>query len=64
MKVGIVALYWLPHYGGAENYIYRLAKSLNDNGIEAYGITPTPASDTRDNGLEEIVIRIGEETSE
>ena len=62
MKVGIVALYWPPHYGGAENYIYRLAKSLNDNGIEAYGITPTPASDTRDNGLEEIVIRIGEET--
>lgn len=61
MKVGIVALYWPPHFGGAEGYVYRLTKALRAKGVDAWGITATPESDSRDNG-EEIVYRLGKET--
>ena len=58
MKVGIIAPYWLPKFGGAEQYVYRLAKSLHSKGVDIQVFTGTPFEDGADNGdCEEIVTR-------
>ena len=62
MKVGIVSVYWKPHFGGAEKYVYNMANELSSLGIDIKGITPTPLSDVKDNGDEELVVRLGEPT--
>lgn len=50
MKVGIVGLHWPPDWGGAERYISKVVDALNEQGIEAWGITPRCAEDDKDNG--------------
>ena len=50
MKVGIVSLWWLPHFGGGEVYAYRLARALRQRGIAVETITTSPAAPDRDNG--------------
>ncbi len=50
MKIGIVALWWPPHFGGAEMYVYRLACALREQGIAVEAITSSPSLPERDNG--------------
>jgi glycosyltransferase involved in cell wall biosynthesis len=50
MKIGLVSLWWPPHYGGGEIYAYRLARALRDARIEVEVITTTPTMPDRDNG--------------
>jgi len=62
MKVGIISLYWPPHFGGSERYVNRLANALNGRGIETWGITATPAIDGMDNGIDNVHrILVGED---
>jgi glycosyltransferase involved in cell wall biosynthesis len=62
VKVGILSVYWLPHFGGGEKYVYNLAKELHSLGVDVKGITPTPISEEKYNGDDELVVRLGEET--
>ena len=58
MKVGIIAPYWLPNFGGGEQYIYRLTKSLLEKGVDIQVFTGTPFDEDADNGdCEEVVTR-------
>ncbi len=59
MKVGIIAPYWLPHFGGAEQYVYRLCKSMVEKSVDVQVFTGTPLDDEKDNGElgEDIVTR-------
>ena len=41
MKVGILSLGWPPAWAGGETYLYRIFDALNNNGIDAWGITAT-----------------------
>src|SRR5262249_33747816 len=50
MKIGIVSLWWPPHFGGAEMYVYRLACALRKQGVAVEAITSSPALPDRDNG--------------
>ena len=50
VKVGIVALHWPPDFGGAERYNSRIIEELNEQGVEAWGITPRQSEDDMDNG--------------
>ena len=59
MKVGIVGLHWPPDWGGAERYISKVVEALNGEGVEAWGITPRPAAEGKDNGTK-YVHRIGD----
>ena len=59
MKVGIVALHWPPDFGGAERYNSNVVEALNNNGVEAWGITPRRSVEGMDNGTE-YVHRLGE----
>jgi glycosyltransferase involved in cell wall biosynthesis len=52
LKIGLVALHWPPNFGGAERYNSRIIEELNHNGVESWGITPTPIKDNMDNGTE------------
>jgi len=61
MKVGVISLYWLPNFGGAEKYVHSMVDNLVSNGIDAWGITATPAKESKDNGIDR-VHRIGIET--
>ena len=61
MKIGVVSIYWPPRFGGAEKYVHSMVKDLISNGVDAYGITATLASDTMDNGIDNIY-RLGVET--
>ena len=61
MKVGVISIYWPPHFGGAEKYVHTMVKELIDNGVDAWGITATPAREDRDNGIDNVV-RLGVET--
>jgi len=54
MKVGIVALHWPPDFGGAERYNSSLVESLNNKGVEAWGITPRKFVEGMDNGTENV----------
>jgi len=62
LKVGIVSIYWMPHFGGGEKYVYNMANGLSSLGIDIKGITPTAVSDSRDNGHDDLVVRLGEPT--
>ena len=59
MKVGIIAPYWIPHFGGAEQYVYRLCKSMVDKNVDVQVFTGTPRDEEKDNGEldEDIVTR-------
>jgi glycosyltransferase involved in cell wall biosynthesis len=58
MKVGIIAPYWLPKFGGGEQYIYRLTKSLLEKGVDIQIFTGTPFEEGADNGdCEQVVTR-------
>ena len=59
MKVGIVALHWPPDFGGAERYNSNVVEALNNNDVEAWGITPKRHIDGMDNGTE-YVHRLGD----
>ena len=59
LKVGIVGLHWPPDFGGAERYINKVVEVLNGQGVEAWGITPRPAAEGKDNGTK-YVHRIGD----
>lgn len=61
MKVGVISIYWPPHFGGAEKYVHSMVDSLVNKGVDAWGITATPAREDRDSGIE-FVHRIGVET--
>ena len=62
LKVGIISTYWKPHFGGGEKYVYNMVKELSlYEGLDIKGITPTPINAERDNGDEELVVRLGEE---
>lgn len=61
LKVGVVSIYWPPHFGGAEKYVHAMVDGLVKRDVDAWGITATPARDDRDNGIEN-VHRIGVET--
>lgn len=50
MRVGIISLWWPPHFGGGEIYAYRLARELRRAGIGIDVITSSPAVADRDNG--------------
>ncbi len=50
MKIGIVSLWWLPHFGGGEVYVHRLARALLAAGIAVEAITTSAAVADRDNG--------------
>ena len=52
MKVGLVALHWPPDFGGAERYNSRMIEELNNNGVEAWGITPRQKEVNMDNGTD------------
>jgi glycosyltransferase involved in cell wall biosynthesis len=60
MKVGVVSLYAPPHFGGAEGYVYRMVKSLDVRGIDACLITATQKREDRDNGEDDLIIRLGD----
>ena len=62
LKIGIISTYWKHHFGGGEKYVYNMAKELSLKGVDIKGITPTPMNAQRDNGDEELVVRLGEET--
>ena len=61
LKVGVVSIYWPPHFGGAEKYVHAMIDGLVKRDVDAWGITATPTRDDRDNGIEN-VHRIGVET--
>jgi glycosyltransferase involved in cell wall biosynthesis len=50
VRIGIVSLWWLPHFGGGEAYTCRLAEALQRRGIAVEVITTSPARPDRDNG--------------
>ena len=60
MKVGVVSLYAPPHFGGAEGYVYRMVKSLDVRGIDACLITTTQKREDRDNGDDDLILRLGD----
>lgn len=60
VKLGVVSVYWPPHFGGAEKYVHAMVDGLVKRGVDAWGITATPVREDRDNGIEN-VHRIGEE---
>ena len=55
MKVGVVSLGWPPVWSGGETYLYRIVNALNDNGIEATGITATSADSKYDSGMDNVI---------
>ena len=58
MKVGIIAPYWLPHFGGAEQYVYRLCQSMLDKEVDVKVFTGTPYNEDKNCGkLEDVVTR-------
>ena len=58
MKVGIIAPYWLPHFGGAEQYVYRLCRSMLDKGTDVKVFTGTPYNEDKNCGnLEDVTTR-------
>lgn len=58
MNIGIVSLWWPPHYGGGETYACPLARALVVRGIAVQAITTSPMEPGRDNGDIDVV-RIG-----
>ena len=48
--IGIISLFWLPLWGGAEQYHYRLAKELLAKGFDVKVLCGTAALANRDNG--------------
>lgn len=61
MKIGVVSIYWPPHFGGAEKYVHTMVKDLISQGVDAYGITATIKKPDMDNGIDN-VFRVGVET--
>jgi len=60
LKIGVVSLYAPPHFGGAEGYVYRMVKALNFRGADACLITATQKREDRDNGEDDLIIRLGD----
>ena len=55
MKVGILSLGWPPAWAGGETYLYRIFDALNNNGIDAWGITATKEDNNYDNGSSKVI---------
>ena len=50
LRLGIISQFWLPKFGGGEQYTYRLAKSLIRRGVDVQVFAGTEAQAGRDNG--------------
>tara|TARA_R100000742_G_C4275986_1_gene96773 strand:+ start:233 stop:1507 length:1275 start_codon:yes stop_codon:yes gene_type:complete len=55
MKVGVVSLGWPPVWAGGETYLYRIVDALNQNGVDAWGITATQANEDYDGGSSQVM---------
>ncbi len=55
MKVGVLSLGWPPAWAGGETYLYRIVEALNQQEVDAWGITATPAHPDYDNGIEKVI---------
>ncbi len=55
MKVGVVSLGWPPVWAGGETYLYRIVNALNQNGVDAWGITATKANSDYDSGDSQVI---------
>ena len=55
MKVGVLSLGWPPAWAGGETYLYRIVEALNQQEVDAWGITATPAHPDYDNGIEKVL---------
>lgn len=49
-RIGLLSPFWLPLWGGAEQYHYRLATNLQADGFDVRVLTGTAARPDRDNG--------------
>jgi glycosyltransferase involved in cell wall biosynthesis len=50
LRVGIISALWLPKFGGAEQYLYRMANGLNAQGLDVRVFTGTGQKVGFDNG--------------
>ena len=55
MKIGVLSLGWPPVWAGGETYLYRIVDALNQNGIDAWGITATEANADYDSGDSQVM---------
>ena len=55
MKVGVVSLGWPPVWAGGETYLYRIVNALNQEGLDAWGITATEANEDYDGGTSPVM---------
>lgn len=49
-RIGFICPFWLPLWGGAEQYHYRLAKALQLRGFDVRVLCGTASDDSKDNG--------------
>lgn len=50
LRLGIITPYWLPKFGGAEQYTYRLVKNLAQSGLYVSIFAGTQKDPNQDNG--------------
>ena len=55
MKIGVLSLGWPPVWAGGETYLYRIVNALNQNGVDAWGITATKANSDYDSGDSQVM---------
>lgn len=55
MKIGVLSLGWPPVWAGGETYLYRIVDALNQNGVDAWGITATEANPDYDSGASQVM---------
>lgn len=55
MKIGVLSLGWPPVWAGGETYLYRIVDALNQNGVDAWGITATEANEDYDGGSSQVM---------
>lgn len=63
LKIGVLSISWLPHFGGAEKYAYNMVNELSKLGIDIVGITPSQKKAGKTNGDENLVVRLYDDTT-
>jgi glycosyltransferase involved in cell wall biosynthesis len=49
-RIGVISGFWLPKFGGAEQYLHRIVEHLNSTDFEILVFTGTRKKDNQDNG--------------